>query len=137
MRDSRATSLDERTLPTHWAADFADAAFLVLLRSGVGGSWTDLRLDVWRALASSINKCAEQKSFALAGPDDVQPWREALAAEVSDAVYRSALRRGLQTSFLAVEVGLYRALRRVIEQFPAGHPVAPELWRKRPGWRRV
>jgi hypothetical protein len=137
MSDSRATALDHGTLPTHWAADFADAAYVVLLGSGTCGSWIDLRLDVWRALAGSINKCAEQKSLALGDPDDVQPWREALVAEVSDAIYRTALRRGLRRSFLDVEVGLFRALRRVVERFPARHPATPELWRKRPGWRRV
>jgi hypothetical protein len=38
------------------AAEFADAAYHVALRHGVGEKWIDLQLDLWGALTQVIEK---------------------------------------------------------------------------------
>jgi hypothetical protein len=38
------------------AADVTDTAYAVALRHGAGGSWADLELDLWKALARTIRE---------------------------------------------------------------------------------
>jgi hypothetical protein len=38
------------------AAEFADAAYHVALRHGVGEKWLELQLDLWGALTHAIKK---------------------------------------------------------------------------------
>ena len=51
--DNSAT-FDSAHALTAFAADLTDAAYSVALRHGIGGSWIDLQLDVWRVLAASV-----------------------------------------------------------------------------------
>jgi len=39
-----------------FAAELTEAAYLVALRHGVGGSWVDLELDLWQVLGDSVQK---------------------------------------------------------------------------------
>jgi hypothetical protein len=45
------------------AAEFADAAYHVALRHGVGQKWLDLQLDLWGALTQTIEKCSNVRSL--------------------------------------------------------------------------
>lgn len=38
------------------AAELTSAAYSVALRRGLGDSWLDLELDLWRAVAATIKK---------------------------------------------------------------------------------
>ncbi len=132
MRDS-STTVDLGALLTCFTAELADAAYSVLLRSRICGSWIDLKMDVWRALAETVKRRMEQISRANRPTHLIEPWREAVLAELTDAAYRTGLRYGLQSSFLDVELELHRALSLVVERLPARHSVAARLWRLRPG----
>jgi hypothetical protein len=134
MHDDHRATADLGSLLTCFTAELAEAAYLVLLRSGTCGSWIDVKLDVWRGLAESVKRRLEQISTANRISDEIQPWREAVLAELTDAAYRTGLRHGLQGSFLEVELELHQALGQVIERLPARHAVAARLWRLRPGW---
>ena len=134
MRDDATTTVDLGNLLTCFTAELADAAYCVLLRSRICGSWIDLKLDVWKVLAQAVKQRLEQISVASSDTHEIEPWREAVLAELTDAAYRTGLRYGLQSSFLDVELDLHRALSLVVERLPARHAVAARLWRLRPGW---
>src|SRR5262245_44924202 len=103
---------DATALLTSFAADLTDAAYAVALHHGVGGSWIDLQLDVWRVLAGVISQ--SHAALSDRGPN-FEAWREALLSRATDAAYRTVLRHNVRGSFLDVELDLQRALRRVIE----------------------
>ena len=39
-----------------FAAKLTDAAYTVALQHGVGGSWIDLQLELWRVLTEAVEK---------------------------------------------------------------------------------
>jgi hypothetical protein len=39
-----------------FAAELTNAAYPIALRHGLGGSWVDLELDLWRVLAETVKK---------------------------------------------------------------------------------
>jgi hypothetical protein len=51
--NARATA-DRDTLLDSFAADLTRAAYHVALRHGAAGTWLDLELDLWQALADTI-----------------------------------------------------------------------------------
>src|SRR5215467_7704137 len=57
-----STEFDAGHVLTSFAADLTDAAYSVVLRHGIGGSWIDLQLDVWRVLAASITETPRPES---------------------------------------------------------------------------
>ena len=134
MRDNAITTIDLAGRLTCFTAELADAAYFVLLRSRICGSWIDLKLDVWKVLAQTVKQRLQQISVANQHPREIEPWREAVLAELTDAAYRTGLKYGLQSSFLDVELDLHRALAVVVERLPARHAVAARLWRLQPGW---
>jgi hypothetical protein len=46
----------QETFVEDLAAELAEAAYLVALRHGVGGSWVDLELDLWQVLADTVRR---------------------------------------------------------------------------------
>jgi hypothetical protein len=98
-----------------FAADLTDAAYSVVLRHGIGGSWIDLQLDVWQVLAASITQTPRSESRSPSA-GEFYAWRETFLSELTDAAYRTALHHGLHGPFLDVELDLHVALREVIER---------------------
>jgi hypothetical protein len=99
---------------TSLAADLADAAYKVVLRHGIDGSWLDLQLDVWR-VAESVTP-GERKASRVPSAAEFLAWREMFLSELTDAIYRTALHYGLHGPFLELELDLHMALREVIER---------------------
>ncbi len=99
---------------TSFAADLADAAYKVVLRHGIDGSWLDLQLDVWR-VAESVTP-GERTPSRVPSVAEFLAWRETLLSELTDAMYRTALQYGLHGPFLELELDLHMALREVIER---------------------
>ncbi len=56
MNGSNRTSRDREIFVENFAAELTEAAYLAALRHGVAGSWVDLELDLWHALADTIRK---------------------------------------------------------------------------------
>jgi hypothetical protein len=100
---------------TSFAADLTDAAYSVVLRHGICGSWINLQLDVWRVLAASITQTPRPESRSPSAAE-FYAWRETFLSELTDVAYRTALQHGLQGPFLDVELDLHVALREVIER---------------------
>src|SRR6266481_2237816 len=99
---------------TSFAADLADAAYHVVLRHGIDGSWIDLQLDVWRVAESVTPDERTPSRFPSAA--EFLAWREMFLSELTDAVYRTALHYGLHGPFLDLELDLHMALCEVIER---------------------
>jgi hypothetical protein len=47
---------DRDTFLDTFAAELTNAAYPIALRHGLGGSWVDLELDLWRVLAETVKK---------------------------------------------------------------------------------
>jgi hypothetical protein len=54
MSDNLGTVFDRDRLLENFAADLTVAAYRVALRHGTAGTWVDLELDLWRALADTV-----------------------------------------------------------------------------------
>jgi hypothetical protein len=131
MRDQSTISSDSSPALICFTAELADAVYFELLRSRIRGSWLDLKIDLWTTLAETVRQRLERLPLSTRPTDAVEPWREAELAELTDAAYRIGLRYGPQCPFLDVELGLHRALEKVIQRLPARYAVAARLWRLR------
>jgi hypothetical protein len=61
---------------------------------------------------------------------------ESFLAELTDAAYRVAVRQGIKGSFLDAELGLWQALREVLERgMPAREELEYCLSAEGPGWQ--
>jgi hypothetical protein len=61
---------------------------------------------------------------------------ESLLAELTDAAYRVAVRQGIKGSFVDAELGLWHALREVLErEMPAREELEYCLSGEGPGWQ--
>jgi hypothetical protein len=56
MKDNNPISRDQETFLEDFAAELTQVAYLAALRHGVGGSWVDLELGLWHALADTVRK---------------------------------------------------------------------------------
>src|SRR5262245_32105507 len=75
MTLDNAAALDSAHGLTAFAADLTDAAYRVALRHGIDGSWIDLQLDVWRALAASVDEM-QRASPRSPSAAEYLVWRE-------------------------------------------------------------
>lgn len=98
-----------------FAANLTDAAYSIVLRHGIRGSWIDLQLELWKVLALSVAR-KERTASRLRSAVEFLACREMFLSELTDAAYQTALAYGLQGSFLDVELELDLALREVIER---------------------
>jgi hypothetical protein len=56
MNGDEGTARDRDCLLEHFAAELTAAAYPVALQYGRGGSWVDLELGLWRAMAETVRK---------------------------------------------------------------------------------
>jgi hypothetical protein len=68
MNDNARATADRDALLEHFAAELTRAAYHVALRHGAAGRWLDLELDLWRALADTVNRWGGKSP-----PDQVAP----------------------------------------------------------------
>jgi hypothetical protein len=54
MSDNPGAPCNRDALLDNFAAELTSAAYRVALRHGTGGTWVDLELDLWRALADTV-----------------------------------------------------------------------------------
>ena len=118
MSFDRVSATDRAACVAAFSADLTDAAYSILLRHRVGGSWIDLQLEVWRALAATVEE-SDGKAPAGSSGTEFNIWREILLARATDAAYRVALRHELREPFLELELDLQETLRKVVERHDA------------------
>jgi hypothetical protein len=56
MNDNPRATDDRDALLDNFAAELTRAAYHVALRHGTAGTWLDLELDLWRALADTVKQ---------------------------------------------------------------------------------
>jgi hypothetical protein len=113
MSDNHAAACNRDTLLENFAAELTRAVYSRALRHGISGSWIQVELDLWRALAETVKKWARE--WPPAGPpDEFKAWREGLLVELTESAFYVAVKHGVKGLPLEVELGLYRAFRMVI-----------------------
>jgi len=62
MNDDLKTPVNRDAKLDSFAAELALAAFCVVLRTRTQGTWLDLELDLWRALADAVKTSGREVS---------------------------------------------------------------------------
>ena len=116
MSDNDGDTCNRDTLVDNFAAVLTRAVYPLVLRHGMRGSWLDMELGLWRALAQSVRKWAGEQPPA--GPSDLfEVWREGFLVDLTEGAFYTAVKHGIKGSFLEVELDLYRAFRSVFRGF--------------------
>src|SRR5207247_2529007 len=92
------------------AAELTSAVYTAALRRGLAGSWLELELGLWKALAEAVGKW-RQDSLPAGPPDEVARWREAFLRELTERAFAIALEQGVKGPPVEVELRLYQVLR--------------------------
>lgn len=100
----------------NFAAELTRAVYPLVLRRGLKDSWVKVELGLWRALAETVKKWAQQRPPA-ASSDEFEAWREGLLVDLTESAFYIALRNGVKGSLLELELGLYRAVRLVTRRY--------------------
>jgi hypothetical protein len=115
MSDNYGATCDRDTVLENFAAELTSAAYPFALRHGMAGSWINVELGLWRALAETVKKWALEKPPA-GSADGFKVWREGFLVDLTESALYVAVKHGINGSFLEVELGLYRAFRLVIRR---------------------
>jgi hypothetical protein len=62
MNDNARATTDRDALLDNLAAELTRAAYHVALRLGAAGTWLDLELELWQALASTVEQWGRKSS---------------------------------------------------------------------------
>jgi hypothetical protein len=101
------------TFAASLAAELTSAAYPVALRRGLEGSWLELELGLWRALAGTVEKCARE--CRRGGPPGVVDGRrEAFLRELTASAFSVALKHGVKGPLPEVERGLNQVFRSLL-----------------------
>jgi hypothetical protein len=92
------------------AGELTNAAYPVVLKHGVKGSWVDVELDVWKAFRRELSRRAPGKAHTAGVDDHGRLMLEDRSAQLTRVAYEIALRRGFSGSFVDVELDLWKAL---------------------------
>ena len=124
MSDNHCASCNRDTLLENFAAELTRAAYSVALRHGTRCSWIKVELGLWKALAETVKKWA-QEGPPVGSSDEFKVWREGLLVDLTEEAFHCSLQHGIQGFPLEVEFGLYRALRSVIRRLRREAAAAP------------
>jgi hypothetical protein len=110
MSDNHGAPNNRDSLLENFAAELTSAAYPLVLRHGIRGSWINVELSLWRALAKTVKKWARE--WPTAGPpDEFNAWREGLQVDLTASAFCVAVKYGIKGPLLEVELGLSRAFR--------------------------
>ena len=112
MSDYHRTAWDRDTRIENFAAELTLAVYPLVLRSGLKDSWIKVELDLWRAVAEVLKKWDRRRPSA-ASAAELEAWREGFLVDLTESAFSIAVRNGIKGSLLKLELGLYRAVRRV------------------------
>ena len=106
------------SLPRVVATRLTVAAYPTAVRYWLGHVWSDLGIDVWKALDERLHHFTQECGRA-GWPGDFAVRRECLLADLTDAAYRTFLKYGARGSFLELELGLYKVFYGIVHEI--GH----------------
>ena len=115
MNDIPDTARDRDTRIENFAAELTCAIYPLVLRRGLKDSWIKVELGLWRALAETVERWAQQRP-AAAPADEFEAWRESLLVGLTESAFYLALRNGTNGPLLELELSLYRVFRRTIRR---------------------
>jgi hypothetical protein len=90
------------------------AAHPVAARHGMETWWIDLGIDLWTVLEHRVTDLGRKLARAR-WPGEFEVWRQCLLAELTEAAYRTTLKYRTQRSSLELEMDLYQAFCRVLD----------------------
>jgi lysozyme family protein len=99
----------------NFAAELTRAAYFVALRHGMAGSWINVELGLWKALAETVKKWARERPPA-GPPDEFKAWRDGLLVDLTESAFYVAVKHGIKGSLFKVELCFYRTFRLVIRR---------------------
>jgi hypothetical protein len=100
----------------NFVAELTRAVYALVLRRGLKDSWLKVELGLWRALAETVQKWAQQQP-AAASADEFKASREGLVVDLTESAFDIALTNGIKGSLLDLELDLYRAVRLVTRRY--------------------
>jgi len=119
MKDIQNAARDRDGRLENFAAELTRAVYPLVLRRGPKGSWLEMELGLWRALAKTVRKWARQQPTA-ASADEFEAWRKGLDVDLAESAFSVALTNGIKGSLPDLELGLYRAVCRVTRRYSRG-----------------
>ncbi|HEV3078442.1 MAG TPA: hypothetical protein VGY66_01635 [Gemmataceae bacterium] len=115
MSNNQDTANNRDMLLENFAAELTSAAYFVALRHGMAGSWINVELGLWKALAETVKKWARECRPARSS-DEFKVWQEGLLVDLTENAFHIAVKNGIRGSYLEVELCLYRTFRLVIRR---------------------
>jgi hypothetical protein len=116
MTDNYRTDGDRDVRLENFAAELTSAAYPLVLRRGLKGSWIKVELGLWRALALTVKTWARQRPPAAA-LDEFKAWRAGLLGALIGIALAIALNNGSNGFRPEVKSGLYQAFRQVMRRW--------------------
>jgi hypothetical protein len=114
MSDNHGATCNRDTLLENFAAELTSAVYCIALRHGMRGSWLDLQMGLWKALAETVEKWAREWPPA-GSSDEFKVWREGFLVDLTEGAFHITLKHGINGFPLEVELDLYQAFRSVIK----------------------
>jgi hypothetical protein len=115
MSDNNGAACDLDTALENFAAELTCAVYPIALRHGMAGSWINVELSLWRALAETVKKWAPERP-SIGPPDDFEVWRQGFLVDLTEGAFYIAVKHGVKGSFLEVELDLYRTFRLMVRR---------------------
>ena len=115
MKNTPDTVRDRDVRLENFAAELTGAVYPLVLRRRPRELWIKVELALWRALAVTVKKWARQRP-AAASAGELEAWREALLADLTESAFYIAVKNGIKGSLLDLELALYQAVHLVIRR---------------------
>jgi hypothetical protein len=116
MNNAPDTLRDRNVRLDNFAAELTSAVYPLVLRRRPTAMWITVELSLWRALAGTVKKWARQRLAAVSA-GELEAWREALLADLTESAFYIAVKHGTKGSLLDLELGLYQAVRLVARRY--------------------
>jgi hypothetical protein len=97
------------------AARLTSAAYPIAARHGMKLFWVDLGIDLWTVLQHGVTDLGRKLARARR-QGEFEIWRQCLLAELTEAAYRATVRYSMQRPSLVLEMDLYYAFCRVLDE---------------------
>jgi hypothetical protein len=115
MSDNHSATCNRDNLLENFAAELTNAVYCIALRRGMRGSWLDLQMGLWRALAETVKKRARERRPA-GSLEEFKVAQETLLVDLTEGAFYIVMKHGINGFPLEVELDLYRAFRLAIKR---------------------
>ena len=122
MTNYLVPGISREILLENFAAELTSAAYALVLRHGIDGSWITVELGFWKATAQIVRKWAQE--WPLGKPwDEIKAWREGFLGDLTEGAFYVAVKHGIKGVPVEIEHRLNQAFRSVIKR------ISHEAWR--------